>query len=247
MTAVIIDDELSAREALRSLIETFITGVKIVDEADCVVSGKKAIETHQPDIVFLDINMPSGTGFDLLEQLEQINFFLVFVTAYDQYAIKAIKFSALDYLLKPVDLQELRSTIDRIQKLNSSGNNNYKPLLENYRNNTIAKSLDTIALPTIEGFDIVKIKDIIRCEGERNYTTIFFTNGSKLVISKTLKEYEKLLQEHNFLRIFQSHLINLTFVKKYIRGRGGFVLMADDKQIPVSREKKAELLKRIGG
>jgi len=246
MTAILIDDELSAREALRSLLENFVEGVEIVAEANGVATGLEVIKSHQPDIVFLDINMPSGTGFDLLEQLEEVNFCLIFVTAYDQYAIKAIKFSALDYLLKPVDLQELRQTIKRIKKISNEQSHNYSNLLKTYKANN-SSSIGTIALPTIEGYDIVKIKDVIRCEAEKNYTTFFLANGKKIVVSKTLKEFDDLLQEHNFIRIFQSHLVNLTFVKKYIRGRGGFVEMEDGIQLPVSREKKAELIRRIGG
>ncbi|MEM9919188.1 MAG: response regulator [Bacteroidota bacterium] len=240
MKAIIIDDELNAREALRNLLENFISGVEVVAEAEGVSSGLAAIKQHQPEIVFLDVNMPSGTGFDLLEQLETVDFVLVFVTAYDQYAIKAIKFSALDYLLKPVDLQELRKTLERIQKI---GNHYPQKLVEHYRQNQ--QSGDTIALPSIDGFDIVRLVDIIRCEGERNYTTFYIKGSDRIVVSRTLKEYETLLSGFNFLRVYQSHLINLHFVKKYIRGRGGFVIMEDGAQLPVSREKKEELLRRL--
>ncbi len=241
MTAIIIDDELSAREALRSLLENFIQGVEVVAEADGVQLGLAAIRQLKPDVVFLDINMPSGTGFDLLEQLVEVSFALVFVTAYDQYAIKAIKFSALDYLLKPVDLQELRKTMERIQQL--GGSRAQSELVEHYQRNQ--SSRDTLALPTLDGFDIVRVDEIIRCEGERNYTTFFMKNGDRIVVSRTLKDYELLLVDSDFLRVYQSHLVNLRFVKRYIRGRGGFVVMEDGTELPVSREKKEELLRKI--
>lgn len=241
MRAIIIDDELSAREALRSLLENFIEGVEIVAEADGVQMGLAAIRQLKPDIVFLDINMPSGTGFDLLEQLEVVDFALVFVTAYDQYAIKAIRFSALDYLLKPVDLQELRKTMERIRNLGKT--NSQSQLVEHYQKNHGTR--DTLALPTMDGFEIVKVADIIRCEGERNYTTFYLKNGDRTVVSRTLKEYEMLLSDSGFMRVFQSHLVNLKAVKRYIRGRGGFVVMEDGEQLPVSREKKDELLAKL--
>ncbi|MEZ4932629.1 MAG: LytTR family DNA-binding domain-containing protein [Saprospiraceae bacterium] len=241
MRAIIIDDELNAREALRSLLENFIKGVEVVAEADGIQMGLAAIRQLRPDIVFLDINMPNGTGFDLLEQLETIDFSLVFVTAYDQYAIKAIKFSALDYLLKPVDLQELRKTIERIQQLGEKHSQN--KLVEHYQLNQSKR--ETLALPTIDGFEIVRVADIVRCEGERNYTTFFMKNGTRVVVSRTLKEYEILLSDADFLRVYQSHLINLRFVKRYIRGRGGSVVMEDGQQLAVSREKKEELLEKL--
>ena len=242
MTAIIIDDETGAREALRSLLENFIQGVEVVAEADGAQLGLAAIRQLKPDIVFLDINMPGGTGFDLLEQLESIDFALVFVTAYDQYAIKAIKFSALDYLLKPVDLQELRKTIERIGQAGKG--HAQRQLVEHYQKNQ--SSRDTLALPTLDGFDIVRVADIVRCEGERNYTTFFLKNGERIVVSRTLKEYEMLLSDSSFLRVYQSHLVNLLFVKRYIRGRGGFLVMEDGAPLPVSREKKEELLKQMG-
>lgn len=187
--------------------------------------------------------MPDGTGFDLLEQLETIDFILVFVTAYEQYAIKAIKCSALDYLLKPVDLQELRKTIARIEQL--KGNASYQRLVDNYRQNAQSTALNTLALPVMEGFEIVKIKDIIRCEGDKNYTTFHLIEGRQVVVSRTLKEFEEILKEQGFLRVFQSHLINLQFVTKYVRGRGGYVIMSDGASVNVSREKKEELLQWI--
>ena len=240
MKALIIDDESAARQSLRTLLERFTKGIEVIGEAEGVESGVAAILLYRPEIVFLDINMPDGTGFDLLDQLEKIDFILVFVTAYEQYAIKAIKCSALDYLLKPVDLQELRKTIARIQQMKS--NPSYQRLVDNYRQNAKAAALATLALPVMEGFEIVKTKDIIRCEGEKNYTTFYMAEGRQVVVSRTLKEFEEILKEQGFLRVFQSHLINLQYVSKYVRGRGGYVIMSDGASVTVSREKKEELL-----
>ena len=241
MKTIIIDDELSAREALRSLLNNFIQGVEIIAEADGVETGLAAIQQLRPDVVFLDINMPSGTGFDLLEKLEGIDFALVFVTAYDQYAIKAIKFSALDYLLKPVDLQELRKTMERIRNLDDI--KTPAQLVNHYRTNQ--KERETLVLPTADGFDIVRIGDLIHCVGDRNYTTFILKDGNRIIVSRTLKEYEMLLSDSGFMRIYQSHLINLKWVKKYLRGRGGYVIMADGTQLPVSRDKKEVLIAKL--
>ena len=240
MKALIIDDESAARQSLRTLLERFTQGVEVIGEAEGVKTGIAAIQQYHPDIVFLDINMPDGTGFDLLEKVSDINFILVFVTAYEQYAIKAIKCSALDYLLKPVDLQELRRTIARIQQINDTPS--YQKLVNNYRQNAQTSKLTTLALPVMEGFEIVKTKDIIRCEGEKNYTTFYMQGGRQVVVSRTLKEFEEMLKEQGFLRVFQSHLINLQYVTKYIRGRGGYAIMSDGASVTVSREKKEELL-----
>ena len=239
---IIIDDEPDAIESLTVLLSDFIEGIDLVGSADGVGSGYELINKTKPQLIFLDINMKDGTGFDLINRYEQIPFQVIFVTAYDQYAIKAFKYAALDYLLKPIDLQELRSSIERTKKFILDNNSpDYQFVKSIYKDPFPAK----LALPNLEGFDLIEINKIIRCEGQNNYTTFVLDGGKKFVVSKTLKEYESILVLHGFLRVFQSHLINTNYIQRYIKGRGGTVIMSDGVYIPVSRDKKEALLKVI--
>ncbi len=242
LKVLIIDDEKDARAALEVLLHKFVKDVEVLGHGTGVKDGLKQIAALKPEVVFLDINMEDGTGFDLLDELEDFNFHLVFVTAFNQYAIKAFKYAAFDYLLKPVDLQELRKCVDRIRNENKDSNETrIKQLRESHKQGSNSK----LTLPNLGGFDLVEIQDIIRCEGQKNYTTFHMRSGKKIVVSQTLKEYELLLEEHNFMRVFQSHLINLNCIQKYIKGRGGMLVMDDGSNIPVSRDKKDELLGKL--
>ncbi len=243
LNALIIDDEIDARNALEVLLTKFVKDVNVVGQASGVKTGIEQINSLNPDVVFLDINMEDGTGFDLLDELSEIKFHLVFVTAFNQYAIKAFKYTAFDYLLKPVDLQELRKCVERLNSIGkvTVGNTRMQELRTTHKSGQFSK----ITLPNLGGFDVVDIEEIIRCEGQKNYTTFYLKDNRKLVVSKTLKEYELILQEHNFLRVYQSHLINLKCIKQYQKGRGGTVVMEDGSEIPVSREKKEVLLRKI--
>lgn len=242
LKTIIIDDEPDAIESLSVLLSDFIDGIDIVDSAEGIDAGYELINKVQPQLVFLDINMKDGTGFDLLNRFEKIPFQVIFVTAYDQYAIKAFKYAAIDYLLKPIDLQELRSSVERAKKFILDNNiHDYQFVKSIYKDPFPAK----LALPNLEGFDLIEIKNIIRCEGQNNYTTFVLDGGKKFVVSKTLKEYESILSQHGFLRVFQSHLINTKFIQRYIKGRGGTVIMSDGVYVPVSRDKKEILLKVI--
>lgn len=242
LKTIIIDDEPDAIESLSVLLSDFIDGIDIVDSAEGIDAGHELINKVQPQLVFLDINMKDGTGFDLLNRFEKIPFQVIFVTAYDQYAIKAFKYAAIDYLLKPIDLQELRSSVERAKKFILDNNiHDYQFVKSIYKDPFPAK----LALPNLEGFDLIEIKNIIRCEGQNNYTTFVLDGGKKFVVSKTLKEYESILSQHGFLRVFQSHLINTKFIQRYIKGRGGTVIMSDGVYVPVSRDKKEILLKVI--
>lgn len=243
LKALIIDDEKDARDALTVLLSKFVDGVEVIGDAGGVEAGLRAIETLQPQLVFLDINMEDGTGFDLLDQLEHCNFHLIFVTAFNQYAIKAFKYAAVDYLLKPVDLQELRKCVERIRVLTS--HEHTEDRVHHLKTIKAKGANSKLALPSMDGYDIVDVYDVIRCEGQKNYTTFFLKGGKRIVVSKTLKEYEYLLSEHNFLRVYQSHLVNLGCITKYMKGRGGSLVMEDGSTIPVSREKKEELLSRL--
>ena len=234
------------------MLSRYAPDMKIVGEADDVVSGISAISTLKPQVVFLDIQLTDGTGFDILEQLAQKYgkslFHIVFITAHEQYAIKAFRFSALDFLLKPVDPEELEKVVIKINTVLEK-NDSYAHidlLLENIRRKV--DNFKRIALSTSDGIHLFEISDIIRCESEDNYTKFFIKNHKPVLISKTLKEYEDLLGEHGFERIHQSHLINLSYLKSYIRKDGGYVVMSDNSNLPISQRKKErlqELLKAL--
>jgi len=239
---VMIDDDQLARKILYRIINQNFEELEIVGEASSVSEGLKLINETDPDLVFLDIEMPDGTGFDLIDQLTEVDFRLVFVTSYNDYAITAFKYSAFDYILKPVLPENVKSTVTRILK--SSG---VKPKIE-YTNlrNQIERTEDpndvTIALPEMNGFAIIKVKNILRCEGERNYTRVFYKDGTSVLISRTLLEFDQLLVPHGFFRIHRSHLVNLTCINRYVKTDGGMVEMTDKSQLKVSPKFKDELL-----
>lgn len=247
LKAIIIDDEKSARETLAGLLSIYCEEVKIIGEAASISSGIDIIQKNNADLIFLDIKMSGGTGFDILEKLPQIDFEVIFTTAYDRYALKAIKFSALDYLLKPINPDELTAAIEKVKKRKHEHSDiymqNVRGLNEQFKNP--GNKLHRITLSTSNGLMIVELKDIIRCEGYKNYTTFYLSNQLKIVVSKTLKEYENLLDPDDFMRVFQSHLINLNYVKRYIKGLKGRVEMADGSVLPISREKKGKLLEKL--
>ncbi|MFL9836543.1 LytTR family DNA-binding domain-containing protein [Flavobacterium sp. ST-75] len=245
ITALLIDDDSNLRNGMKGLLSLYAPDIEIVGEADSVKTGISAIEYHQPNVVFLDILLGDGTGFDILEQVMQrkgrLSCHVVFITAHEQYAVKAFRFSALDYLLKPVDPEDLNNVVDKIKKT-LSGNDNYAHidlLLEN-----ISKKVDKfkrIALSTSDGIHLFEVKDIIRCESQDNYTKFYIKDSKPILIAKTLKEYEDLLSEHGFERIHQSHLINLAYLKSYIKKDGGYAVMADNSHLPISQRKKERL------
>ncbi len=241
--AVIIDDEQDGRSVLNTLITKNCSWIKVVALCDSASSGQKAIESFKPDLVFLDIEMPFGNGFSMLEKFTTIDFEVIFVTAYSHYAIKAIKFSALDYIMKPIDEKELVAAINKFSQQTSKMNNERVSLFMKNIKTDVSGGFKQIALPTREGYIFVSLDDIIRCEGDGNYTAFIFLNGEKVLVSKTLKEFESTLSDFNFVRVHKSHLINLKHVKKYIRGEGGTVFMVDNSEIEVSRRNKEDFLK----
>ncbi|MBT3209979.1 MAG: response regulator transcription factor [Bacteroidetes bacterium] len=238
ITALIIDDEAKSRITLRNFLGKYCKNIEIVGEADGVNSGIEQINKLNPEVIFLDIHMQDGSGFDLLERITKKNFKIIFVTAYSQYAIKAFKFSAIDYLLKPYDPEELVSAVDKIK--------------ENDKYYSIDKKLETlisnrngfnkIALPTMSGIHLVKVKDIVRCQSTSNYTNIFLNSKETILVTKTLKEYEELLSKSKFFRVHQSHLINLAYVERYIKGEGGTIIMEDGSEVEVARRRKDKFL-----
>ncbi|HEY0744308.1 MAG TPA: LytTR family DNA-binding domain-containing protein [Chryseosolibacter sp.] len=242
--SIIVDDELKSRESLKILLEDFCDNVEVKALCQNVEEGLAAIAEHKPDVVFLDIQMQRETGFDLLAKIKSVNFEVVFTTAYSEYAIKAFKFSAIDYLLKPIDIEELKKALGKVErKLNGSFSQRLEQLIENLK--PAQPQNYKLALPTTDGLVFVKISDIIYCEASSNYTNIVCADGKKYLVSRTLKEYEDILIDQNFFRIHNSYLINLGSIKKYVRGEGGYVIMANDVSLDVSKRKKESFLNRI--
>ncbi len=234
--ALVIDDENRTRELIVKMINSFGFDIEAISGGDNVKSGIESIEREQPDLVFLDIQMPDGTGFDVLKGVAVKNFEVVFITAHEEFAIKAIKFSALDYILKPIDLNELRSAVEKAIK--TVDEKREESQFEALQYNINPNHKRRLVLKTQESVHVVELDNIIRCEADRNYTSFYLTGGKKILVSKTLKEYETLLTGHNFLRVQQSHLINLDFVDRYDKGNGGSVVMKDGSEVPLSPAKR---------
>lgn len=245
INAIIVDDELKSRESLKILLEEFCDNVVVKALCQDVAEAVQAIQQYKPDVVFLDIQLQRETGFDLLTQLGDFDFEVIFTTAYAEYAIKAFKFAAIDYLLKPIDIEELKRALTKVEKrMNASISLRLQQLMQNLKNTSSENY--KLALPTTDGLVFVKMQDILYCEASSNYTEITVMDGKKYIVSRTLKEYEDMLGEHNFYRIHNSYLINLNAIKKYVRGEGGYVIMANDKSLDVSKRKKEGFLARIG-
>lgn len=243
---ILVDDEQNNRDNLRELLQKYCPKIQIVSACASAQEAMKAIETHQPELVFLDIEMPRENGFNLLEKLPNIDFEVIFVTAYDHYGIKAIKFSALDYLLKPIDISELIQAVNKAEeKINQQQEN--QRMLHLLHNNRLPDENKTLALSLADKIEFVEINTITRCEAENNYTTFYLNNGQKLIVSKTLKEYDELLSSFHFLRVHQSHLINLDYVKSFIKNDGGYIRMKDGSNVSISRQRRDYVLKILTG
>lgn len=247
INAVIIDDEKDARFLLHNLIEKkFGKQINVLGEADDVDPGVALIEKHKPDLVFLDIQMKKGTGFDLLKKIKKIDFEVIFITAYNQYAVDAFKFSAFGYLLKPIKSKDLGEVIEKLEKhlseLKQDTTKRLKVLIENYGSDS---NIQKLIIPNIEGFQVVKIADIIRLEGDRNYTHFILASDKKITTSKSLGEYEELLNDHGFFRIHQSTIVSLRHITAYLKEDGGNVKMTDSEVLKISRHRKTEFLERF--
>ncbi len=241
MKAIIIDDEKKGREILKSLIENYCKEVKIIAQASSANEGYELIKEHQPDVIFLDVEMPNGDGFSLLERFEKIKFQIIFTTAFDDYAIKAIKFHALDYLLKPVDIDELRLAVANVEKALQSKQpqeNKYAELVQSRKMEHSGK----LALPIKDGIIYLSITEIVRVESDGAYSIFYTTCGKKYLSSKNLGEYEEILPALGFFRVHRSHMINVKKVKKFIRGDGNFIEMEDGSMVEIARRKKDEFL-----
>ncbi len=239
---ILIDDEAPSRSILRDMLSQYCPDIKIIGESGNLEDGIGIIRNHQPQLAFLDINMPNGSGFDLLKAFPEAGFQVVFVTAHNEYAIKAIRVSAMDFLLKPVNIKELQDCVERIKvKLNRDmEKNNLRMLVENMQSKQNLHS--KIAIPLTEGLQFVTVGDIVRMEADGNYTWIWFTKGKKMLSSHNLKEYQDLLPPSLFFRSHYSHLINLHHVNKYHRGEGGSISMCDGSEVPLAKRRKKPFL-----
>jgi two-component system, LytTR family, response regulator len=241
---IVVDDEMFNREQLRIKLGKYYPDISIIAMCENGLEAAKAVDKFKPDLVFLDIEMPVMNGLDFLEQFIEPAFEVIFITAYDQYAIKAIKFSALDYLLKPLDVDELQLAVNRFLEKRKKAIDN-KSLIENFIRNlkTEKKSEYRLALNTTEGTYFLKTDEIIRCEADSNYTKFFLFKRKNMIASKTLKEYEDILTEHDFIRIHKSHLVNRKFIKSL--SNEGYVILNDESHVEVSRRRYAEVKEQL--
>ncbi|MGI8952475.1 MAG: LytR/AlgR family response regulator transcription factor [Chitinophagaceae bacterium] len=243
--AIIIEDEENSRKILYDMLTQHFRNIEVMAVCKNVEEGKASIEQLHPELVFSDIELDGDSAFNMLQQLNTINFEVIFTTAFEKYAIQAIKFSALDYLLKPFSKEDLAEAINHYQQKQNKQQSaqQFDTLFHNLKH--FQNDAKKIALPASNGLTIIPVKDIIRCQAEVNYTTFFLTAKNKMLVTKTLKEYEELLNDYDFIRVHNSHLINLHHVKNYSRGEGGTVTMSDGTEVDVSRRKKEEFLKRL--
>jgi len=242
--AIIIDDEPYCCEILAAMLESDCPDVQVVSICGNASDGLIAIRQYSPDIVFLDVEMPKMNGFEMLEQLTAINFHLIFTTSYDQYALKAIRFSAIDYLLKPIDRQELKKAVEKVKdRLQIPIPQQLEILLQKIKQPS--SPVNKIALPTMEGLQMIPIENIISCESDDNYTKLVLKSKSKIVVTRSLKDMEEMLEQHSFIRVHRFYLVNLNEIEKYIKGDGGYLVMSDGTSIDVARNKKETLLKKL--
>lgn len=244
MKAMIIDDEKLSVQTLAKMLQRHCPDVEITGMYNRPVEALEALQAIHPEVVFLDIEMPGMNGFDLLEAVPEINFDVIFTTAYDEYALKAFKVSAMDYLLKPIVEEELIAAVEKMKRKQEHriSQQHMELLLTNLNSEN---NFPKLAIPSLEGLEFVNVEDILHCDADRNYTTIHTVQGDQFVFSKTLKEIEKLLPEQYFFRTHQSHLVNLRHVKKYLRGAGGELVLDNGTHIRVAKAKKEALMDRI--
>lgn len=248
INTLIIDDEQNARENLKLILTDFCPEINVVAEAGSAEEARTLIANNNPDLLFLDINMPNEDGFELLSSLEDKNFSVIFITAHNQFALKALKAGAIDYLEKPIDIEDLQAAVAKISANNTEGSSNVdfgmiKQLLNEYKNDS--KS-DTIAVPTLSGYEIIKAEDIIHLEADESYTRIFLSNGKKCVSSMTIARYEKVLDPGAFFRVHKSHIINTRHhLKEFNRHEGNVAIMDTGEAIPVARRKLSGFINAI--
>ncbi len=240
---LIVEDEKPILDTIHSIIQDNCSNAEILGTARDISSAKELIIKTNPDLLLLDINLPDGTSFELLQQIENPDFKVIFITAFEEYAIKAIKLSALDYLVKPVDPIELIESINKAEETINKSNNELKlnALLSNVKN--LSEKPKKIILNTAESMHLIDVQDIIRCESDGAYTRLFINDGKKIMISKVLKDYEDLLQDCGFMRIHKSHIVNLNYIDRFEKADGGYLILKDQSSVPVSFRKKDQLIK----
>jgi two-component system LytT family response regulator len=245
LKSIIVDDELKSRETLRKMVTSYCNGVEVLATCQSVKEAIEAINTLTPDVVFLDVQMQGETGFELLSKLEDIKFDVIFTTAHSEYALKALRSSAIDYLLKPIDIGDLQKAVAKVEKKQETHlTERLQQLVQNLK---VTNSENyKLAIPIAEGLIFIKANDILYCKASGNYTEIYMIDGKKHLVSRQLKEYEDILNTRDFFRIHHSFLINLNCIKSYVRGEGGYVVMSDNSTIDVSRRKKEAFMERIG-
>ncbi|AWX44919.1 Sensory transduction protein LytT [Flagellimonas maritima] len=245
LKVVIVEDEKRSRETLRTLLEEFCKDVQVIATASSVNEAVKVLSVFSPDVVFLDIELQTGVGFDVLEQIKEPDFEIIFTTAFEKYAIQAIKFSSLDYLLKPIDLDELKQAVEKARERMDT--NIYRQQIETLMQSIGKEShkQEKICLATTSGMEFIAIEDIVLCKADGSYTSFVLRDTSTLLVSKHLKEYENLLAEQQFMRVHNSYLINLKEVKKYIKSDGGYIIMSNDMHVSISPRKKDELIESM--
>ena len=245
ITAILVDDEQDSRETLQSYVGKYCPQITMMAECTNIEEAKTAILKHQPQLVFLDIEMPRGNAFDLLEQWGDIDFEIIFVTAFSKYAVQAFNLSAANYLLKPLDIEALEEAVANVEKrlIEKDKLNHAQILLENMAAVNVQNR--KLVLPLMEGFDVVRMSEVLYCEAQDNFTCFYFMDGKKSLICRNLKFYETALSNFGFCRVHRSHIVNLEYVKRYIKGKGGMVVLENGKEIMVSNNKKADLISRI--
>ena len=241
--AILIDDEMHCLKALAMLLKEYCANVQVLETCNDAETGLNAIERHKPDLVFLDIEMPQMNGFEMLQRLPQINFAIVFTTGYDQYAIKAFHFSALDYLLKPIEPKELTDAVKKVEEFRHlPAPEQFDMLLKKIGG--VNGGFNKIAVPTAEGYELIPATEVVYFEADSNYTHIFLKNNPKIIACRTLKKIEEQIQDYScFVRVHNSYMVNLNEVVRYVRGEGGYLVMSDNSSINVSRNRKDALLK----
>ena len=241
--SILIDDEVHCLDTLNILLNDYCPEVQVMEQCMSGKAALNAIETMKPELVFLDIEMPGMNGFDLLEHFERIPFAVIFTTSYDQYAIKAIRFSALDYLLKPIESKELIAAVRKVQlQKTSPTSEQFQMLMDMVQHKE--SGFTKIAIPTTSGYELILADQVIRCEADDNYTHLYLKNKRKITASRSLKEMEEQLKDFPFfLRVHYSYLVNMNEVEKYIRGEGGYLIMSDGSSVNVSRGRKESLMK----
>jgi len=241
--AIIVDDEINARENLSFLLNNYCSQVKINGSAESVSEAIELIQSTQPELVFLDIEIGEGSGFDVLEAIKNTPIEVIFTTAFNHYAIKAFKFSAIDYLLKPIDIEELKEAVQRAEeRVKGNKLNNRLDFLLNNLGDNKDKKLRRIGLPIQGGIQFFALDEIIRLQSQSNYTTFYLTRNREFLISKTLKEYDEMLCDHGFVRIHQSHLVNIDHVAQYQKADGGYLILSDGSNVPLSKNYRDNFL-----